>query len=64
MLEENISLLEARIRELENPAEAESSVKLHNPIALVPVSALQSPAGSSGSGCTSLGFFLFEFIVS
>lgn len=48
MLEENISLLEARIRELENPAEAGSSVKLHNPIALVPASALQPLGEFSG----------------
>ena len=47
MLEENITLLEARIRELENPAEASSSVRLHNPIALVPASALQPSEESS-----------------
>lgn len=34
MLEENIALLEARIRELENPSEAASSIRLHDPSAL------------------------------
>ncbi|KIP11315.1 hypothetical protein PHLGIDRAFT_124964 [Phlebiopsis gigantea 11061_1 CR5-6] len=39
LLEENISLLEARIRELENPSEA-SSVKLHTPQGTAPVPGL------------------------
>lgn len=35
LLEENISILEARIRELENPSEA-TSVKLHTPQGITP----------------------------
>ena len=31
LLEENIALLEARIRELENPGESAPSVQLHDP---------------------------------
>lgn len=56
MLEENIALLEARIRELENPAEAASSVKLHNPLPLVPASDLEllpAPSGQLRMSCTN-----------
>lgn len=50
MLEENIALLEARIRELENPDEG-SSVKLHDPRAPAGLQLTQpeSAAGPSGT---------------
>ena len=54
LLEENIALLEARIRELENPEEG-TSIKLHDPCASTALRPTQpervtSPSNNSGSG--------------
>lgn len=60
MLEENIALLEARIRELEDPAEAATSVKLHNPLSLVSASELEPLSAPSGQLRMSCGPIFFK----
>ena len=42
MMEENIALLEARIRELEDPGD-DSTIKLHPPMPLAAAALSQSP---------------------
>ncbi|KAI0343871.1 hypothetical protein BDW22DRAFT_1218263 [Trametopsis cervina] len=58
MLEENIALLEARIRELEDPDAEGSSVRLHNPLPLVPVEVLQQNEAHPGEEPFQLADFL------